>query len=1077
MQKAILKILNVEPSESVQVYLLLAQGFFVGIFLASFTVASETLFLNNFSEENDLPYAFVCSGIVGIILTYLFSYLQNKISYKKLALGYLIFIAIVISLLKLGLVITEVSKTFIFISFVLAVPLDVLLLLLFWGTFNRMFSLRQAKRIIGGIDTGMLIASVSGFFSIPFIIKLLSSVSELFYISLVAILLNLVVVYITTVKFDLNLAVQQTTKKIKKATSAGFLYFFQNRYLFLMVLFVTLCMISVSFLDYSFYTVAGDYFINDQDLAIFLSFFDGTIVIFSFGFQTFVTDKIISDYGLKVSLLINPVLLAIFAVVATAIGASLGFEKGSDQIIFFFVAIAGSKLFIDSLRDALDGPSFKLYFLPINSSIRLDVQSKIEGVVTVFSGIISGGLIILINNLKILNVLQITIFLFPILALWYIVVVKMHGKYKDTLHETLEENKEISEKEVKKTFAIDQLLQRELLSNIPDKIIYALRLMEKVEPVLFEASLMKLKDSQNAKVKAFALEKLENLEVDLKNIKNKLPEKSHSIIRILALEAAQLAESNDIISISTARLNELAKSKNVYDRVFTAKLLRKTISDENIFILLELLRDININVRIAAINTCRKVQRPEVWTLLIEMLAVPYYSHAAAAALYECGDKVLFTLETAFHKSGQKAEIKNKIVQIFGKIGSSRSIKLLWEKIEYPDKKIVSQVVNSLKYWTILANEEQAIKVNNLLDKELSATLWNLAAISEIKVTPENRYLLDALKDEVDLNYDRIYTLLSLIYDPYSVQLVRDNIESGTNEGVAFALELCDIFIDIKLKPKLFPILDDISVADKIEQLQHFYHREKYSELEVMIHMVNRDYNHTSNYTKACALRALYYNPEISITDDVVAHLFNPDPLIRETAAWFIYSLNKKMLDRIIPRVADNIKKEVESVLFNEENSINSRYLRMEKIMFLKKIPVFENIPGYIIANLAEVITEIKLGAGIEIPINEHFENSSLYIIAEGIVQVKGGDQYTRVLKEKDLFGELMVIDSELKELNVVCVEPTILFKLEKDNFFEVMMQYNELAQEFLKLIQNMFEPEVFNTIIDEPVKIKLENL
>jgi len=47
------------------------------------------------------------------------------------------------------------------------------------------------------------------------------------------------------------------------------------------------------------------------------------------------------------------------------VGLAIGFTDQAENFVWFFLAIAASKLFIDALKDALDGPTFKLYFLPL----------------------------------------------------------------------------------------------------------------------------------------------------------------------------------------------------------------------------------------------------------------------------------------------------------------------------------------------------------------------------------------------------------------------------------------------------------------------------------------------------------------------------------------------------------------------------------------------------------------------------------------------------------------------------------------------------------------------------------------
>ena len=73
----ILAALNVKEDEEAQVILMLSMGFFMGIFVATYQVTAESLFLNQLG--NQLDKAFLVSGILGIGSTALFSVLQNRI--------------------------------------------------------------------------------------------------------------------------------------------------------------------------------------------------------------------------------------------------------------------------------------------------------------------------------------------------------------------------------------------------------------------------------------------------------------------------------------------------------------------------------------------------------------------------------------------------------------------------------------------------------------------------------------------------------------------------------------------------------------------------------------------------------------------------------------------------------------------------------------------------------------------------------------------------------------------------------------------------------------------------------------
>ncbi|MEQ9414046.1 MAG: HEAT repeat domain-containing protein, partial [Cyclobacteriaceae bacterium] len=641
MKSRLLKMLDVEPEESGRVFLLLAISFCMGLFLATVTVASQTVFLNLYDEQTDLPKALVFSGVFSIFATSIYNFFQGRVRFSNLAIGTLVVIIGLTAFIEFGDMWIEDENLLYYFGFTLILPFTFISLLVFWGTFNRLFNLRQVKRVIGSVDVGMDIAAILAFFTIPVLLNFGVQPVSLFTIGLFSIIGYLILYIILTNKYlksDTDTAIKEA-ENVKLSARQ----FLGNKYIMAMSLFIVVSMVAMRFVDYSFFNVTTNkYRENPEFLPYFLSLFEGTIVVFSFFFTTFFTDKINKDYGLRVSLLINPLLLLIFTGGAFALGAYFGFDNAAgNSVIFFFIMIAMSKLFINSMKDAIDEPTFKYYYVPMHKSIKIDAQTKIEGIVIGIGSTLAGGLIVLINSFEIFNLLSVTLFTIPVLLVWYWVTSRMHKGYKETLQDSLITSKSETEKNIVKEYTMDSVLSNEVNGTIEEKVIYGLKLMEKLEPALFETSIIRLADSDLRKVKQFAKDKISELGIG-QDIGNE--------IKGLAKQAAGEAEDSDLLSISVERLMKLSKSVKQSDRMLAAKLLRKMVSQKTIFILLELLRDGDPKVREEALLTARKVKRPETWNVLIELLSSPSYAHQAASALKEAGEPALETLESAFHK-------------------------------------------------------------------------------------------------------------------------------------------------------------------------------------------------------------------------------------------------------------------------------------------------------------------------------------------------------------------------------------------------------------------------------------------
>lgn len=1054
--------LKIEEGETERVVLLLVMSFFMGAFLATYTVASQALFLKIFDEKSDLPKAFMVAGAFGLVATLLYNFLQRRIPFRLLAILSLLTITAITTFIEFGDSFVKDPEQIYFFSYTQLAPFTIIILLVFWGSFNRLFNVKQIKRLLESVDQGTLFASLISFFSIPVALRYIEVV-HLYTISLISIAIFTVLFIILSGKFaGKNWSLSEERKQHKKIST---LDFFKNRYVLFLSLFVIASVVAINFVDYSFLNVSTQYFSGDRagDLPEFLALFEATIVVFSFLFEILAGDRVISNYGLRVSIIINPILTGLFTVIALVIGASFGYSFIDSSFIIFFVMIAMSKIFVMSMREALDEPSFRLYLLPIETNIKIDVQTKIEGIVTAFATLLAGGLLVLINTVEIFDLIYMTLFAIPIIAFWYFVASRLYTGYRKTLQTTLIKNKaKLDHKKIDLEYTVDKVLEKEINSSAEDKIIYGLKLMETLEPALFENAAIRLAESEYPKVRSFALEKIHELGIDKETIKN--PE-----IRNLAKSAQGEAEDSDLLSIAPDKLMKLSKSVKPADRILAAKLLRKLISQRTIFILLELLRDVNVQVRHEALITARKVKRPETWSVLIELLSSPSYGHDAAAALIEAGPAALPVLETSFHKSGQTDLVMLRIVQIMGRIGGDEALALLWKKADYPDKRIVKQILYSLRYINYRAVGRQAQEVTDLLEAELGKTIWNLAALHELPNDKQEFELLrNALREEIRINFDHITMLLSILYDPEAVQLVRENIESGDPNSLAYALELLDLFVSAELKPKLIPLFDDMPVQRKLELLQFYFPRESYNPVQVINYILNRDFNLNNRWTKVCAVYTSAYMNDFRVSRGLIAQMFNQDKMLQETAAWVIYNKDKNIYKVISERLPGRDKKFLDSSIENNQlldGLDDGFFLGIEMVLFLKQLPEFKNINGVVLADLFDKISPLDLNEGEKLTFDAREQGMPIIIVALGEIKLKDDDTVIRTLKAGSVYGDIFQNGQVVAAKSMEATERSIVFKINLADFYFVMANHHELVEGLIKNItSNEAKANVLNT-------------
>jgi len=608
MFKLIYKALNVKPEEHLAVLLLLGFGFFMGVFFATFQISAETLFITELGEAF-VSTGIFAAGLAGVITTGVFVFLQNKLRYSVLSFLNLT----VLFLITIGLYIAfkvvpeEYRQELAFVHFMLMGPSFAIFLLNFWGIFGRIFDLRQSKRIIGGIDTGQLVAAIITFFIVGSGILVAPDTFDFLLVGAVSIFCALI--FLTAILNKFNLESVLTGTENKKTVPIGDM--FKDRYVLLLAGFITFSVFAFLLIENSYLTVLTIQYPDTPqgkaELTQFLGWFNGAILILSFIFQTFFNDRIIADYGLKISLMILPVIIGVITLIIIGTSFVVGFDPGGSGFYIFFIFIAISKLFVTFLREALENPTYKIYFMTLKSNIRFDIQTKIEGVVNELAKGLTAAVILGVGLIPFFETIYFSYLIVIVVIGWVFMASKLYSEYRNRLRKNLE-SKQINIEEIDVLYeSVISTIQNNLLNDSVGLSVFSFKLLEKINPNYVNSSLNTLMRHPKPIVRDFAQDKMneiKGLSVSDKYIvtsNQKNIEKGRS--KLSSVDLVNLLRDGDI---SIKRIASLCKSEEEQDRQYGAELIGNMESNKAVFYLVELLTDYDLKVRIAAIKAAEK---------------------------------------------------------------------------------------------------------------------------------------------------------------------------------------------------------------------------------------------------------------------------------------------------------------------------------------------------------------------------------------------------------------------------------------------------------------------------------------
>lgn len=122
------------------------------------------------------------------------------------------------------------------------------------------------------------------------------------------------------------------------------------------------------------------------------------------------------------------------------------------------------------------------------------------------------------------------------------------------------------------------------------------------------------------------------------------------------------------------------------------------------------------------------------------------------------------------------------------------------------------------------------------------------------------------------------------------------------------------------------------------------------------------------------------------------------------------------------------------------------------KVMALKKVKLFESLPGEMLLTIAEE-SETREMVKEERIVSVGEVADGLYIIAAGTVRVEIKGQFIRTLKEHDFFGELGLLDDSVRAADVVSNEDGLLFYIGKETFGAITEDLPEVMRAVVKTI------------------------
>ncbi len=933
-------LFSIEREEKGLITLLLIQSVFLGIFYGVFNITAHSLFLAKF-DETLMARAYILSGLAGSGLTWLYTYFQSRSKFLGFSILNLLFV-IIVTLALSFLAMNDTSSWVIFAIFIMMGPLNILALLGFYGTTGRLFTLRQGKRLFGIIDTGIVVGVIVSSFSIPALLSLNINTSDILFISAISILAALIVQGIIGKKNNQVLAQRSATGESKSILKL----FRKDRYILSMGFFVALSVMVMFFIQYSFMAVTRARYPGEQELARFLGLFEGSMMVFTLLIKTFLFSYLIKNHGLKITLVVGPVLIGLFAIAAVILGSAMGYSSGTSGFMIFFLILGISRLFSKAMKDSVETPAFKVLYQTLGEKVRYNVQSAIDGTVNEIAALSSGLLLSGLGALVFVKLIHFSWVLSIVIVLWILFAFRLYSDYRQSVRKSLESSDDINEDDIVANESGSVSARGfSLINNYFDiisdeeKSEYIASGRELINTVI---NLAENDPNPNLLPLFGKLEKNvtdNDLNLRLKTAIKKMKSRIPGVLLTKFYDLDSEIEKTENRGILIGSLFYLGKQPLITE-------------------LLRLIRDKDYNVRRETLFLIGKHQVTELLPEVCDCLDVPEITKDAYCVLRSFGESSLSALSAHFFRSSGNISVRILIVRLFGETGVPTAIDFLLPRLWSVHRLLRKEAVTAMLKCGFEAKDEIKDRIIQEIQEVIRLLTWNISASLSLRENGDEE-LLAVIEKETLWWHNFLFDLLSLIYDKASFDKIKENLHSGTVESVNFALEMLDIVVDNSLKPRLSALLDVVNDEEKLKNLFQFYPGEIPDYTELVTDLINKDYNHISVWAKATALRSLLKLDRPENPDFIIALLFSQNKILREEAVRFLKENYEEVYDFCAPRIPVQFREHLSTVVSGEVGEHNELY---RKVLFLTGR--FRNIPEEDLISLS-LETEYIAGADV----------------------------------------------------------------------------------------------------------------
>lgn len=1043
----VMALLDVRRDEVVLVARLLALYFVLIAAVVLIQSMAFGLFLAEYGAGS-LPYAYLVIAAIGSLVAVGYLRLGARVSFSRLLTVNLSFLA----LGSLGLWLALGTLHGRWAVFLLPVWFQLfvtLVNLVVWPLALRLFDVRQGKRLFGLIGAGNWLANALGGLVVAPLVALVGPAQLLLLAAFVVVAAWLMLQGI--LREHLQSTVPSAAGPARRGAARSVDP--PGPYAWRVFGYVAVWWLAFYFVDNVFYAQAAGHFPDAEQLTAFIGRFLSITGVVALITTVALTSRILKRFGLATGLLTMPVLVAA-AIGAVAVGGTLGLPA----LALFYLATAG-KLINVGLGFSLSQTAHNVMYQALPDASRERVQTTAEGMVQPLAIGTAGAALLLLTAWAGLDSIGLACVLAVIATVWIVLAWGVGRAYPGTLAQALARRRWGGDGAAALEPTALALLRRQLDDPYPGAVVYAIEhLAPEVE--LAREDLERLLDHRAPEVREAILRRLEERPdaaaapgLELRVSVETVPAVRAAALRAFAASggaasaailAAALDDPEPVIrsgslvgllrhggdegaAMARHTLGRLAVSVAAGDRVLVAEVLGAVRLAHGSPSLSTLLTDEVRAVRVAALQAAAAVRSDDLWPGVVAAADAPGCAAAAERALVAGGADSLEAMESIVVDGSVSVRALMVVARACGRIGGTRAVRLLEALREVGVGSVRRAALEALTVAGYRATDAGAIAI--ALQACRDRMTWLAQTRELVGTRPTARLLTAGLEDAWGLERDELLLLLTHVGDAPSILDARAAFARGEPSGLARALEVIETRVPARLRRMVVPWLEASpwTAAVPARGAEGAAGDLLTERLIALIDGFEGTYH--GPWLRACAIHAARVLTVRGARMAIEAATRAPEPIVAETAAWARAHLAGETREGMT---------EMLSIL--------------ERVLILKDVPIFADSPDPILADVAALLDEVDAVPG-EAIVRQGEPGDSLYVVVDGRVSVLDGAREIDTLGDREVFGEMSLLDPEPRVATVTAREPTRLLRLPRGQFIELVHERPEVTVAIMRVL------------------------